>query len=143
MAWIRRCPVYNRVEAVCFHITAFSIDPVSRLAKAVGVNKTVISKLFRGVKGPSFTLVFAVTMAIEKELGKPVDPRELFLIDGTFPTQSVCQFFDCGGNGCLPGEVCDDENNRKQEYRDWKAGQWKLTACTRPASRELEHMEEA
>jgi hypothetical protein len=67
----------------------------------------------------------ALTRALEEQLGKRIDPRELVSMDGTYPTASVCVL--CGCTGCLPHQVWDEESDTiRPEYRHIQAGKWAL-----------------
>src|SRR5437660_736820 len=105
--------IYNRIAAVMSHTTRYAFKGQARLAADSGVSKSAISRLISGQSLPSYASVWAITRALEKQIGKPLDPRELISLDGTYPTPSVCTLVGC--RGCLPNEAYDDEGNRKPE----------------------------
>ena len=118
-------PVYNRLATVMTHTTRYSFQGQARLAFDVGCSRSTISRLVGGHTHPSFALVEAVTAALEKSLGKPLDPRELFSPDGTYPTASGCAL--CGCAGCFPEDAYDGRGNLKPAFRNLRPGDWSLS----------------
>jgi transcriptional regulator with XRE-family HTH domain len=93
-------PVQNRLEAVMAHINWYLFAPVTRLARDAGVSHSSLSRVLSGQSAPSFSLACKVTHALEKRLGVPVghlDPRELFSLDGSYPTACTCALVGCPG----------------------------------------------
>ena len=126
-ATARRCginvqPVHNRIVAAMIHTSRYAFKGKARLAADCGVAPSTICRFLLGQCSPSFSLVSAVTAALEKQLGVTIDPRELVSRDGAYPTPSICAL--CGCKGCLPDEAYDDEERIKPEYRHLKSGQW-------------------
>ena len=115
-------PVHNRVFAVMMHTTRYAFKSKARLASDCGVAPSTICRLILGQCSPSFALIDVVTGALEKQLQKTIDPRELVSLDGVYPTPSVCAL--CGCKGCLPDEAYDGNNRLKPEYKDMQPGQW-------------------
>jgi len=123
-----RLPVQNRVHVLLVHIPAFSIQGQARLADSAGVARSTISRLVNGRLSPSYRLARAVTDALEKRLGQPLDIRDVFTTNGTYPTPSGCALCQC--KGCLPEEAWGEDNVLKSEWRDARPGDWSIA---RPA----------
>jgi hypothetical protein len=119
---INTAPVHNRIFAVMMHTTRYAFKSKARLALDCDVAPSTICRLILGQCSPSFALTSVVTRALEQQLKKTIDPRELVSLDGTYPTPSVCQL--CGCKGCLPDEAYDGNNRLKPEYKDVQPGQW-------------------
>ena len=90
--------VTHRLRAILAHTTKYAFDGASKLARDVGVTPSAISRILSGKRFPSFALMMKITEVLEKELGRPLDPRELMTISGNYPTESVCDL--CGCRGC-------------------------------------------
>lgn len=86
---------HNRVAQLMAHTTRYAFKSETRLARDAGVSKSAVSRLVQGHTSPSFALVTAITRALEKALGVPLDPREVVSTDGTYPTSSVCDLVGC------------------------------------------------
>ena len=86
---------HNRVAQLMAHTTRYAFKSETRLARDAGVSKSAVSRLVQGHTSPSFALVTAITRALEKALGVPLDPREVVSTDGTYPTPSVCDLVGC------------------------------------------------
>ena len=125
-------PIHNRIAAILTHIPWYAFEGQARLARDVGVSRSTISRLLAGLSSPSFVLVWAITKAIERRLGKPLDPRELVSLDGTYPTPSVCDLVGC--RGCLPDAAYDRAGCLKPEWRHRRPGDRALA----PAAASLE-----
>lgn len=123
--------VHNRILALMAHTTRYAFQGETRLANDAGVSKSAVSRLLTGQSSPSFALVVALTKALEKRLGRPLDPRDLISLDGSYPTATACELAGC--RGCLPSEAYDEQNRLKLEYKDVKPGQW-ATSLLLPAT---------
>lgn len=86
---------HNRVAQLMAHSTRYAFKSETRLARDAGVSKSAVSRLVQGHTSPSFALVTAITRALERALGVPLDPREVVSTDGTYPTPSVCDLVGC------------------------------------------------
>ena len=98
----RPCPVHHRLEAILLHVNWYLFAPVARLARDAGVSHSALSRVLSGRAAPSFALAWKVTHALERRLGAALpggrlDPREVFSLDGTYPTASVCELVGCPG----------------------------------------------
>lgn len=113
---------YNRLYVVLAHTSRYAFEPQARLAKDVGVSRSTISRLMSGHSQPSFALVERITRALEKALGRPLDPRELFSPDGTYPTPSGCSLCGCGG--CMPEDAYDRWGRLRPAFQNQKPGDW-------------------
>lgn len=120
----RPITVHNRIRTIMIHVPRYSFQGQARLAADAGVSRSTISRLLRGRTSPSFRLARAVTAALEKHLGRPLDPRELLSPDGSYPTPSGCDLTGC--RGCFPDEAYDAEGNLRSEYEGLRPGDWSL-----------------
>lgn len=120
----RRLPIQNRVRVFLIHIPKLSIQGQARLAAEVGVSRSTISRLAGGRTSPSYRLARNVADALARLLGHPLDMREIFSTDGTYPTPSGCDLCGCGG--CLPDEAYDAEGSLKPEWRGQRPGDWSV-----------------
>jgi len=118
----RRQEAHNRIKAVMVHINRYAFQGQARLAADAGVSRSAVSRFLSGQSSPSFSLVFALTAALEQQLGKRIDPRELLTFSGVYPTPCVCDLVGC--RGCLPEEVYSEDGTVKPEYRSLKPGAW-------------------
>ena len=116
--------VHNRILAIMAHTTRYAFKGESRLAVDAGVSKSAVSRLVTGQSSPSFVLVYRLTQALEKQLSKTIDPREMVSFDGTYPTPSVCELAGC--KGCLPTEAYDENNKLTPQYQGVKPGEWSI-----------------
>jgi transcriptional regulator with XRE-family HTH domain len=121
---INEAPVQNRLLGIMLHTTRYAFKGESRLATDAGVSKSAVSRLINGHCTPSYPLVAALTLALERQLGQPLDPREVVSLDGSYPTASVCQL--CGCKGCLPDAAYDEFDQVRPQYRHLQPGQWVL-----------------
>jgi transcriptional regulator with XRE-family HTH domain len=94
--------IHNRVIELMAHTTRYAFKCETRLAHDAGVSKSAVCRLVLGRTSPSYALVTALTRALEKALGMPLDPREMVSTDGTYPTPSVCELVGCRGCSLSP-----------------------------------------
>lgn len=130
----QRPPTHNRLRAIMAHINFLSIEGQVRLAREAGVSPSVVSRTARGVSAPSFAVVLALTRALEKRLGKRIDPRDILNFDGQYPTASVCEL--CGCSGCLPDAFYSEADELKREYKDIASGAWSNLYGSQTANKE-------
>lgn len=114
--------VHNRIAAVMAHTTRYAFKCEARLAADAGISKSALNRLINGLSSPSFASVCKIAQALENELKRPIDPRQLISFDGTYPTPSVCQLVGC--KGCLPDDAYDESNRLKTTYRNTRPGTW-------------------
>ncbi len=115
-------PIINRIGDVMIHVKRFEFLGGQRLAEAIDVSPSSISRLINNKINPSFALVARVTAAIEKELGMRIDPRDLIAENGEFLTRSVCDLTACPG--CLPDNAMDEFGETKPAFTDVTPGTW-------------------
>ena len=113
---------HNRVAAIMLHTSRYSCYPTSRLAADTGVAKSTISHLVHGRTNPLYSTAARAVKCLERELGRPLDLREVFSEDGSYPTPFVCPLVGCPR--CLPEVVLDADYSRKPELGFVKAGEW-------------------
>lgn len=119
---INAMPVYNRIFAVMMHTNRYAFKAQARLASDCRVAPSTICRLLTGQSSPSFALVTAIADALEKQLKRRIDPRELVSINGEYATPWTCALCGCGG--CLPDEAYDEDDRLRPEYRDVRPGEW-------------------
>ena len=118
----------NRLNTILLHSTRYCFEPQCRLATDVHCSRSTISRLVNGRTAPSFALVQAIASALEEDFGFPIDAREIFSPDGTYPTRSACRLCQC--DGCLPEQAYTRSGSLKPEWRGVKPGNWTLApAC--------------
>jgi hypothetical protein len=77
----------------------------------------------RQKSNPSYSFVVAVTRALSYRSGIPLDMRDVFATDGTYPTASVCDLLDC--TGCFPPEAWDERTDSlRPEWEEKIPGDW-------------------
>ena len=129
-----RC--HNRIRTVLVHTSRYAFEGPAKLAADCGVSRSTICRLLAGKSNPSYRLVQAVTDALARALGKPLNPRDLFSPDGTYPEPSGCAL--CGCSGCLPEEAFDPRGRIKPEYRRMRPGDWSLSPTAAEAAQQQE-----
>jgi DNA-binding XRE family transcriptional regulator len=106
--------IEQRVKDLALHISWFGFKTQVRLAQDSGVSPAAISRLIRGQSQPSLALALRVTAALSRRAGRDLDVREVFSLDGTYPTPA-CALMGC--RACLPTEAYDEDDNLKPTYR--------------------------
>lgn len=124
----------NRIAALLVHTTRYAFEGQARLAHDVGVSRSTICRLMGGATNPTYRLVHGVTSALEAALHKPLDSREIFSPNGTYPTPSACAL--CGCAGCTPEEAYDGKGRLRPEWKNRTPGDWSLYPSSQP-SRQL------
>ncbi len=115
-------PVTNRLAAIMAHTSRYSFQGPARLAADLGVPRSTVSRLLSGRTHPSFGLALATLNRLEEATGHSLDAREVFSLDGSYPTPSVCDLLGC--RGCLPAEVYDRDDSVKPEFQHLRSGLW-------------------
>ena len=115
-------PVINRLAALMVHTSRYSFEGPARLAADLGVPRSTVSRLLSGRSHPSFGLALATLNRLEEATGHSLDAREVFSLDGSYPTPSVCDLLGC--RGCLPDEVYDRDDSVKPEFAQLRSGRW-------------------
>lgn len=73
------------------------VPSLSRLAADSGVSHSAISRLVRNESEPTFRTMVLVTAALERRLGKRIDPRDLLTYSFGYPTATSCELTGCRG----------------------------------------------
>jgi len=97
MESVFKTKIHNRVLIFLVHTNRYAFKSQSRLARDAGVSKSAVSRLVTGQSLPLFVTVTRITKAIEKAIGKKIDPRELLSKTNCYPTPTVCQIVGCKG----------------------------------------------
>ena len=116
-------PTINRLRDLMDHSLSLSCHGVSRLACSARVSPAAVSRVLNGKQNPSYIMVVRLTEAIERELGRRIDPRDIFAEDGRFLTPFVCDLAGCE-YGCLPANAYDEFGHLKPTFSTVKVGQW-------------------
>jgi transcriptional regulator with XRE-family HTH domain len=117
--------LHKRIRAIMVHTKDYGSKGPGRLAKDAGVSRSTVTRFLKGESTPSVYMVLALLNALEGQLGREVDLRELISLDGTYPTPSVCDLMGCPG--CLPPEAHNEDGTTKPEYQHMKGGEWSVT----------------
>lgn len=115
-------PSVNRVADVMAHTSRYAFKGVPRLARDAGISRTSLSRVIHGRMNPSARLAARIATALEKEIGRPIDPRELFAERGEFPTRYTCDLVGC--RGCLPDAATDEFGDLKSSFIGVEPGRW-------------------
>lgn len=118
-------PAINRISDLMAHTDRYAFRGVSRLASDARVSASSVSRLINGKVNPSFLLVARVASALEIQLGKPVDPRDLVGEYGKFLTRFACDLAGC--RGCLPDNATDEFGDIKPAYLGVLPGNWETS----------------
>jgi transcriptional regulator with XRE-family HTH domain len=119
---VRAASIHNRIAAILIHCPRYAFMGLTRLATDAGVSKGAVSRLIRGERRPSYVLVTRVVAAIERELGRPLDLREVVREDENYPTASPCALAGCPG--CLPNWAYDESDGLRPEFEGVPPGGW-------------------
>lgn len=106
------------------HIPRYAFRPQARLAADAGVSRSAVSRFLSGESNPSFALAMAVIQALERHLGRRIDPRDIVGLGDDWPTPTACEL--CGCPGCLPQEAYTPDDRIRPEYRNLAPGRWSL-----------------
>lgn len=123
---------HNRVAMLMAHTTRYAFEPQARLARDIGVARSTISRIVSGQRSPTLPLALKIVTALEEALKVPLDMRDVFSPDGTYPTRSGCQVAGC--RGCMPEAAYDRSGNLRPAYRDQRAGDWTLAPEPAPTA---------
>lgn len=115
-------PTINRIVDVMAHTKRYAFKGVPRLAKDAGIHRTTLTRVIYGQINPSARVVARIATALEREIGRSIDPREIFAENGDFPTRYTCDLVGC--RGCLPDNATDEFGDLKSAFRDVKRGEW-------------------
>jgi hypothetical protein len=128
--------VTNRLRAVLLHVPWYTIEGQARLARDCGVYRSTIGRLCHNQTSPTYALARAVTDSVSRRLGVPIDIRELFSTDGTYPTERVCDLTPrC--RGCFPPEAFTEDGSLRPEYEVLRPGDWCTYTSDRPIDTSL------
>ena len=115
-------PAVNRISDLMAHTDRYAFRGVSRLASDARVSASSVSRLINGKINPSFMLVSRVATALETQLKRPVDPRDLVGEHGKFLTRFTCDLAGC--RGCLPDNATDEFGDIKPTFVGVQPGNW-------------------
>ncbi len=116
-------PVINRIPDLMAHISRYaSRHGVERLSQDAGLSRSSVSRLIHNEGNPSFLAVARLTGALEKHLGRRIDPRDLLAEGGRFLTHFACEVSGC--RGCLPEIATDEFGDLKRAFEGIRAGAW-------------------
>lgn len=96
-----KCPVRNRVWEVMQHTSRYSFKGQARLSADAGLARSTVSRLLTGKTRPSFVTVERIALALERQVGHPLDLRDL-VTAAEHPTSSACQLVGCKGCPLTP-----------------------------------------
>ncbi len=114
--------VENRVAAFMIHIPWYSFRGISRLACDADVAKSALWRLLQGPSNPSYHLLFQVAEALSRQMGQPLDLREVAVERGKpFPTKYPCSLFNCR---CLPDWAYTPDDSLRPAWRGIRPGEW-------------------
>ncbi len=130
--------VHNRIREVLIHTKWYAFKGEARLAHDSRISKAGLSRIINGQSAPSFRVLCKIIAALEKEVGRPIDPREIVSFTGTYPTPSVCDLVGC--RGCLPDAAYLDNDERRPGFSDEMKGQWSV-APSNPANQPVSNKE--
>lgn len=115
-------PAIPRFADVMAHTDRYAFKGVSRLAKDARVCASSVSRLINGRISPSFVMVARLTAALERQLGRTIDPRDLIAESGEFLTRHTCDLVGC--RGCLPANALNELGDSKSAFAEVKPGNW-------------------
>ena len=113
----------NRFAEAMIHTSRYSIAGKARLAQDCGLSKMSVIRLLAGNHNPSYRVVHRVIAALEKELGRPLDARDLISYTRREWERSICEV--CGCSGCLPAGALRDDGTIDPAYQNIPSGTWK------------------
>lgn len=115
-------PVINRISDVMAHLDRYAFHGCRRLAIDARVSASSVSRLIHGKQNPSMCMASRIAAALEREVGRPIDARELLAESGHFPTRFVCDLVGC--RGCLPPNAYDEFGDLKPTFDGIAPGTW-------------------
>jgi len=115
-------PSVSRLADVMAHSQRLAFRGTTRLAFAAGVSPAAVSRIISGKLNPSAAMLNRIATALEKDLGVPIDPRDLVAEYGQFPIRYVCDLVGCPG--CLPDNAYDEFGDLKSTFANVKPGEW-------------------
>lgn len=115
-------PPINRVSDLMAHTRRYAFKGVRRLAQDARVSPSAVSRLINGKMNPSFLMVARITDALERELGRRIDPRDLVAESARYLTRHACDLAGC--RGCLPEAATDEFGDVKQAFYGVRPGEW-------------------
>lgn len=91
-----------------------------------GVSRSTIWRLMHEDYPPPLFVVSKVAAALEKQLDRRIDPRDIVAENGAFLTKFCCEVAGC--KGCLPESAHDEWCRLKSIYQSIRPGEW---VCSR------------
>lgn len=118
--------VRTRLASVLIHVSRYQRSGVSRLAQDAGLSKWAVWRLMRGAGHHDYAVLLRVADAIGREIGRPLDLREIAVEVGSdYPTSYVCQIFGCR---CLPPWAYGADGDLLPAFKGVKPGEWTADA---------------
>ena len=93
-----------------------------RLAVDSGLSEMAVSRLIRGEGNPTYRVVSLVVEALEKQLRRHIDARELISYSNRHWERPICEV--CGCTGCLPSGALMDNGELHPNYQNVQPGKW-------------------
>jgi hypothetical protein len=115
-------PLINRISDVMIHTNRYASKGVDRLSRDTGLAHSSLSRIINNEVNPSFRSIERITKALERELGRHLEMRDLMSEGGGFLTPFSCDL--CGCRGCLPSAATDEFGDVKQTYSGITPGHW-------------------
>ena len=120
----------TRIPDLLMHSKSYAFEGPVRLARDCGCSPSAVHRLIAGRGAPTHNLVCAVTRALEQELGRRIDPRDVVMDEtGEWLTPNVCELVGCldhGYGGCYPEYAYDEQDNLRPEFEAVRPGYWSL-----------------
>lgn len=96
------------------------------MAADTGISRSTIWRLMHEDYPPPLVVISKVAAALEKELNRRIDLRDIVAENGTFLTKFCCDVVGC--KGCLPETATDEWQHIKEVYKSIRPGEW---VCSR------------
>lgn len=112
----------SRLADVMAHIERYAFHGVKHLALDAGVSRSTVSRIMWGICNPTQAIMTRVIAALEFQLQRHIDTRDVFAENGQFLTNSVCDLVGCPG--CLPSNALDEFGKVTPTFAGIAPGTW-------------------